>query len=323
MYNVCNATQEKGSTTASTDAAQCTQLGRGRSGPQALAKVPSDCSTEGAHHASLSRGSAPRKTPARWLGVAFLLSALPLFAADPNTTTRVIQVHKDPILIYAQFRYNTIVVLPKGEEVLQVISPDKTFWSVTPGATFVAIKALGDPKTGHPGQTADVSIAAASGNIYTLLVQETTNSAQPFDLRVDLEQDEPDGKERIKNPDFVRAEFVIDLQKQLDEARKENSDQKRTGALTEVHKIRHDYEWNKPKVADDLGLRSIYHDDVNTYIELNAQDAPDLYEIRDGKDSLVQSTLHNGLYVVPKVLDRGYFRLGKQKVEFARIKESA
>ena len=41
-----------------------------------------------------------------------------------------------------------------------------------------------------------------------------------------------------------------------------------------------------------------------------------LYEVTGGAPALVNFAVENGTYVVPKVLDRGYLALGKDKLEF-------
>ena len=45
---------------------------------------------------------------------------------------------------------------------------------------------------------------------------------------------------------------------------------------------------------------------------------PALYEIKDGKPGLLNFQVQNGTYIVPKVLDRGYLSLGKERLEFAQ-----
>jgi type IV secretion system protein VirB9 len=41
-----------------------------------------------------------------------------------------------------------------------------------------------------------------------------------------------------------------------------------------------------------------------------------LYEVKDGKPALVNFQVQKGTYIVPKVLDRGYLSLGKERFEF-------
>ena len=48
----------------------------------------------------------------------------------------------------------------------------------------------------------------------------------------------------------------------------------------------------------------------------DATELPALYELKDGKPSVVNFQVREGTYVVPKVLDRGYLVLGPQRFTF-------
>ena len=45
---------------------------------------------------------------------------------------------------------------------------------------------------------------------------------------------------------------------------------------------------------------------------------PILYEITDGKPNLINFEYADGVYVVHKILDRGYLAIGKEKLNFTR-----
>ena len=63
---------------------------------------------------------------------------------------------------------------------------------------------------------------------------------------------------------------------------------------------------------------AMYHDGRFTYIRANPEEPPALYEIKDGKPSLVEFHFRDGMYVVPKILDSGYLAIGKRKLNFYR-----
>ena len=48
------------------------------------------------------------------------------------------------------------------------------------------------------------------------------------------------------------------------------------------------------------------------------QETPVLYELKDGKGSLINWDFSNGLYTVPKMLLQGYLTIGKQRVDFRK-----
>jgi type IV secretion system protein VirB9 len=65
-------------------------------------------------------------------------------------------------------------------------------------------------------------------------------------------------------------------------------------------------------------VRSMWHDGQFTYIKADATELPALYEVKDGKPALLNFQVHQGTYVVPKVLDEGYFALGKERYTFSQ-----
>jgi type IV secretion system protein VirB9 len=61
----------------------------------------------------------------------------------------------------------------------------------------------------------------------------------------------------------------------------------------------------------------MWHDGQSTFIKADARELPALYEVTaSGTPSVVNFQVENGMYVVPKVLDRGYLAIGKEKLSF-------
>jgi len=91
-----------------------------------------------------------------------------------------------------------------------------------------------------------------------------------------------------------------------------------------IASIRRDYPasmqfvYGTPAYKKPFLVRSIWNDGRFTYIRTDARELPALYELKDGQPSLVNFQVLPGTYVVPKVLDRGYLMLGKQRFEFGQ-----
>jgi type IV secretion system protein VirB9 len=68
-------------------------------------------------------------------------------------------------------------------------------------------------------------------------------------------------------------------------------------------------------------VSAIYHDGKFTYIRSEAQEKPSLYEIAedDGKPNLIDFQMQDGLYIVPKILNRGRLSIGRKKLDFERV----
>jgi type IV secretion system protein VirB9 len=67
-------------------------------------------------------------------------------------------------------------------------------------------------------------------------------------------------------------------------------------------------------------VTGIYHDDRFTYIEAQPSEAPAVYEVKDGKPSLIQFEFDpkSRRYTIDKILDDGYLRVGKSQLRFHR-----
>src|SRR6202035_2973765 len=100
----------------------------------------------------------------------------------------------------------------------------------------------------------------------------------------------------------------------------------RTQASEELNRFRSDYAaklhfdfvFDKKTAAEPFLVSAIYHDDQFTYIRCDAREKPALYELKDGKPNLTNFQVEKGVYIVPKVLDRGYLAVGKKKFTFTR-----
>ena len=79
------------------------------------------------------------------------------------------------------------------------------------------------------------------------------------------------------------------------------------------------FAYNFKKDKPPFNVEAVWHDDKFTYIRAHPQEAPALYEVKDGKPNLIQFELRpDGLYFIPKILDRAYLQIGKQKLDIWR-----
>jgi type IV secretion system protein VirB9 len=130
------------------------------------------------------------------------------------------------------------------------------------------------------------------------------------------------------DPKFISADAVVVYKKQAEDARAQlaaervNDDQKLAKERVAMQAaypamIRHDYRYSVP-TKNPFNVTAIYHDDRFTYIEAKPEEAPSVYEVKDGKASLIQYEFKDGLYTIPKILDDGYLRVGKAELKFHR-----
>ena len=244
-----------------------------------------------------------------------------LLPSAPRTV--VVSATAPPPVVRAALLQSTLIVLPPQEKVANVFAGDTVDWVFDGGhlaSRFISIK----PKIA--GSETDVHIISDHGNEYTLELKEISNDSDPhFDSKVFLVPGDKAAKEKLTRlPVFVPASELEREKQELAAAKAaEAATLKAEKTKEEVYRsqypgtLRFDFAWKRSK-GDALGLREIWHDNRFTYLRGDFQETPALYELKDGKPSLINYDFSNGLYTVPKEIDRGYLAIGKQKVEFHR-----
>ena len=247
--------------------------------------------------------------------------ARPLQPLAPRTVT--VSESQTPPVIRAGLLQSTLIVLPAEEKVANVFAGDTVDWVFDGGhvaSRFVSVK----PRIAN-GST-DMHIVSDHGNEYTLQLREVSGDEDThFDSKIFIEPGDKAAKDRlVELPVFVPA---ADLDKAKQEAATARAAQaaelKVEEAKAEQYRSQYpgslhfDYSWDEKK-ARELGLQQIWRDDKFTYLRGQFQETPALYEVKDGKPSLINFDFSKGLYTVPKELNNGYLAIGKQKVEFHR-----
>jgi type IV secretion system protein VirB9 len=237
---------------------------------------------------------------------------------------RTIPYHaRDLVALRAKVRYTTMIVLPEAEDILEVTCGDKEFWIVN------AHGAVAYVKPAKPGSETNLNLRTASGQVYPFVLSEISElkGAEP-DLAVYLEPEDPASfAPWHEPPKYVPAQQLADVRAQAEIAR----DEARRATEAARKELEHGvtvFRTTYPlslqfdyRIALDRApffVRGMFHDEHVTYIQAHAPELPSLYELKDGTANLVNFEVHDGTYVVQKVLDNGYFALGKQRLMFTR-----
>jgi len=270
-----------------------------------------------------------RSAPAS-LALSLLLTCAGILArpvpthADAGART-VQYAETDIIPIHAKIRFSTLIVLPANEEILDATTGDKEFWIINGAHNLCYL---------HPAQQgirSNLNLITSSGHVYSFLLTEISSepNTEP-DLKVFVERKEEstiNGAALV--PPLARASEVQAYKSAVDAARTdaaqavhaaEDHAQKEISQYREQYpgKLQFDYALDAKASRPPFSVSAIYHDDKFTYIKCTAQEKPTIYELKDGKPNLVNFDLANGVYVIPKILDRGYLVLGKKKLNFER-----
>ena len=247
----------------------------------------------------------------------FLLSLVS--AVVFSQEARTVQVsERDVVAINARLRFTTVIVLPKEEQILDFVCGDKDLWIVNGTQNFAFVK------PSKAASATNLNLITASGNIYSFSLVEGSN-AEP-DLKVFIVPKEGTLLSSSVNsaPRFVDARVLDDYRAQVVQARKEADEQVRAEkakfeAETTRFKVETPHTLKFAYTYKDLpgfNVQAMYHDGKFTYIVANPQEVPALYEVKDDKPNLVEFRYENGLYVVNKVLDRGWLKIGKRTLHF-------
>ncbi len=242
----------------------------------------------------------------------------------PSAPRTVIITETDtPPVIRTGLLQATLIELPAEEKVATVFGGDTVSWVFDGGhvaSRYISIK----PKVAN--STTDVHIVSDHGNEYTLQLREVSADGDPhFDSKVFVTPGDQAGKDKLAAmPVFVPAAELDKAKREAAEAQaKQTNDLKAAQTKAEAYRSQYpgelhfDYAWDRKK-ADALGLQQVWRDDKFTYLRGHFQETPALYELKDGKGSLINFDFNDGLYTIPKTVLVGYLTIGKQRVEFHR-----
>ena len=241
-------------------------------------------------------------------------SATSVRALDQSTGIREVSASaRSLITLQTRLRYTTMIVLPEGEEILDVICGDKDFWVIT------ATHNLAHVKPAKEGAATNLNLVTASGEVYSFLLTEKSGPSLP-DPKVYVNAD---SAAATAKPKYYTAAQVEALQGAVEEARAnvvraEKRSEDTVASFKEQYPAALKFVYGTQKYVSPFLVRSIWHDGKFTYIKSEASELPALYEVKDGKPAIVNFQVHDGTYVIPKVLDEGYLTLGKERYPFSR-----
>ena len=226
---------------------------------------------------------------------------------------------RDVVAVRSKMRFTTLIVLPGTERILDAACGDKEFWSVD------VVQNIAYVKPAKAGAETNLNLVTASGNIYSFLLREISErGAGDPDLTVYIEPSDPAMLAAAgATPRFASSGEVEEYRQQAIRAKQQIKEvEAATDAAIEagvnrfITNVRFAYRFEAGKRP--FYVRAMYHDEQFTYIQARPEETPALWEIRDSKPNLIEFDYRNGVYVVAKVLDKGYLAIGKQRLSFER-----
>jgi type IV secretion system protein VirB9 len=266
------------------------------------------------------------------LPLVLLLSAVPMSAVmqtpasavdAPSLQARTVTAGGDQIVpLFAQVRFTTLLRLPADEEIVEVTCGDKEFWAVNVTGNLLAVKPA------KAGASTNLNVLTARATVYAFQLMEVSGrKGDRPDGTVTVQRDTSAAPGTDTKPLFVARRTVDAIEQERDEARRElqrvtlQKEGERQDAVTAYRRsypstLRFPYRFKGD--VEPFCVRAMWHDERTTYIQATPRQAPTLYEWQNGQPSLVNFEYRDGLYIIPKILDRGHLVLGKARWTFER-----
>ena len=246
----------------------------------------------------------------RLTALVLCLETVPV-SAQTSGIREVSASDRSVIPLQTRLRYTTMIVLPDGEEILDVICGDRDFWVIS------AVQNVAHVKPAKSGTETNLNLVTASGAIYSFLLSEKNGTSTP-DLKVYVNADKAALGGRQK---YYSAAEVERLQAEITEAkeatgRAEQRVIEARAAERQQYPTRLKFAYGAVKYEKPFLVRAMWHDGQFTYLKSDASELPALYELQDGKPAVLNFQVHDGTYVVPKVIERGYLALGNARFSF-------
>ncbi len=262
--------------------------------------------------------------------IQFLLcAALAATAVAPQRgLAREVTAGPDEVIeARARVRFATVIVLDPAERILDWVCGDAEYWSVQGAANLAFVKPSAE------GIQTNVTLVTDKGNVYTLRFRELGDSEGEPDLKLFVRPTESpaEGAAALEPLRFEPRGAAAEFERQARQAREE-SQQAREQAWRDAEErveayraayprsLRFDYELDRDARDAPFRVAAMWLDDRFTYIRADPEEAPALYESRDGKPSMVPYHFSDGLYVTRRPLADGWLQIGKRKVRFRRVK---
>ena len=247
------------------------------------------------------------------IGLILVAAGVTAPATSNAQTPGVREVTASPrILIQLQtrLRYTTMIVLPEGEEILDVVCGDKDFWVVN------ATQNMAHVKPAKEGTSTNLNLVTGSGAVYSFLLTEKAGGTPDLKVYVNADPSAPKSK-----PKFYSAAQVDELQSELTQARaaveaaaRHANDE--IASYQQQYPGRLQFTYGTQKYEKPFLVKAIWNDGQFTYIKAEAKELPAVYETKDGAPAVVNFQVRGDTYVVPMVLERGYLALGKERFPF-------
>ena len=230
--------------------------------------------------------------------------------------------NRDIITVRARLRYTTVIQLPPGEQIMDIVIGDKDFWVVNGAANLAYIK------PSKAGAATNLNLVSTRGIIYSFLLAEIGDGVP--DLKIFVQTHDESMLLALNSPaKYIPIERIEDYRQQAETARVQAREAKQSAqksiesqvsAFKNTYPATVNFGYRFERGKKPFDVTEIFNDGKFTYIKADPAETPTLYELKDGTPSLVNFEFRDGTYVVGKVLESGYLAIGKKRFAFTKEK---
>ena len=284
-----------------------------------------------------------KRTPMKRITLCLIFAALTLFAADnkptntPPATVRIdgprsVTVGERTIVPINICKLQvTTLVLPEHELTRTTSVADTENWVLQTTESKQASRFLNIKVKAPQTNETTLNVITDHDTSYTFILNLNSDVC---DSKVFIDADSALAKHIADTRPWASPDEVDRLKAQVDEAKKtattaQASVQTKVDEFRSTYpaKLHFDYHYDA-KQAEKMGIHSIYTDGTFFFVSASPTETPALYEIKDGKPSLIAFEFKDGLYSTARVIDQGYLAVGgnngkhQEKLPFKREAEA-
>jgi type IV secretion system protein VirB9 len=267
----------------------------------------------------------------------FFVTALLNAAEQPKAVSidgpRTVTVSERSVVPISVCQFQeTLLILPANERVMKAFIADTKNWKLESGREDQASRYL-SIKVGEP-LTRETTLNVVSDHEANYTFKLSLNE-EHCDSKVSIDADSQLATEIKKTEPWAAPADVARLKQQVEQAQRgaAAAEQKAHSEAEDYRasypsKLHFDYRWDA-KAAARLRVHAIWRDDRFTYIAAAPEETPALYELKEGKPSLISFDFANGVYWTGRIVNDGYLAVGgngngkhQEKVEFHRVPEA-
>jgi type IV secretion system protein VirB9 len=226
----------------------------------------------------------------------------------------------DVITVQTRIGFTTLIVLPSSEDIIEATCGDQPNWIINAGGNAN----LAHVKPTREGSRSNLNLISKTGTVYSFVLTEVSNERLEPDLKLFVSPKDGLVSPKVK---YVSADELRRLEGELHGAKTKAAESERMAQerlSEEVRRFRSEYplrlnfDYAYERGSAPFNVTGIFSDGKFTFIAAKPVETGALYELKDGKPSLIEFQFRDGRYIIPKVLESGYLAIGKKRLQFQR-----